>query len=66
MGWTTMRAIVWRVGEPGVREGLGAVGGLVDADAGHGRAEQVGLARADPHDVGFDGATATSPMLVDA
>ena len=42
-----------RVGESGVREGLCAVGGLVDADAGHGRAEQVRLARADPHDVGI-------------
>ena len=39
------------VGEPGVGEGSCAVGGLVDADAGHRRAEQVCLARADPHDV---------------
>ena len=35
-----------------MRERPAAVGGLVDADARHGRAEEVRLAGADPHDVG--------------
>ena len=43
------------VGEPSVREGPAAVGRLVDADAGHRRAEQVGLAGANPDDVGIRG-----------
>ena len=38
-----------------MREGPAAVGGLVDADAGHRRAEQVGLAGANPDDVGIRG-----------
>ena len=44
-----------RVGQAGVREGPGAVGRLVDADAGHGRAEEVRLAGANPDDVGIRG-----------